>query len=291
MEQQGFQTLSKRIRPGSLLDVMSKLTTSKQQGQAAKNGSVLQVSSNANDHSKLIHRTARIDDGDPKTTLSNFTELPIAIELLREYLSVPLLCDALDAAGYRQQSPRVQISPLTTDGKILFGRAKTTLWADMAHVDPKPYELELAAIDSCKMDEVIVCAAGGSMRSGIWGELLSGAATNRGCAGVIVDGAIRDVAKMKAMGFAVFARGVCPYDSRNRQRVIDYDVPIEIDDVAIEPGDIIAADSDGIVVVPRKVETRVIQAAWDKIQAENEVRKAVKGGMSATEAFDRFGVL
>ena len=61
----------------------------------------------------------------------------------------------------------------------------------------------------------------GSMRSGIWGELLSTAARNSGCIGAIVDGAVRDVAKMSAMGFTTFSRGTCLYDSQNRQRVVD----------------------------------------------------------------------
>jgi len=217
--------------------------------------------------------------------------MPLPIELLRERINVALICDALDAAGLKYQSPRLPIGPLTTGGRLLIGRAKTTLWADMAHEDPRPYELELAAIDSCQLDEVIVCAAGGSMRSGIWGELLSSAAVNRGCGGVIVDGAVRDLAKMRVMGFSVYGRGPCPYDSRNRQRVIDYDVTIELGGVTIAPGDIIAADDDGVVIVPREVEAAVIQAAWNKANAEDEVRDAVRGGMSATDAFAKYGVL
>src|SRR5207253_2881546 len=115
------------------------------------------------------------------------------------------------------QSPRLQLPSLIGVNKIV-GRCKTTLWADMAHVDPKSYELELKAVDSCKPDDVFIVAAGGSMRSGIWGELLSTAARNSGCIGAIVDGAVRDVAKMTAMKFPIFARGVSPYDSQNRQR-------------------------------------------------------------------------
>ena len=52
----------------------------------------------------------------------------------------------------------------------------------MAHPDPRPYELELKAVDSCQPGDVLIAAAGGSMRSGIWGELLSTAALNGGCA-------------------------------------------------------------------------------------------------------------
>lgn len=210
---------------------------------------------------------------------------------IRQHLSVPLLCDALDSSGYGAQSPRLPLLPLTVKPVLLFGSAKTMLWADMAHVDPNPYELELAAIDSCEANDVIVCAAGGSMRSGIWGELLSIVAMKRGCSGVIVDGAVRDTRKMTDMGFCAFARGACPYDSRNRQRVIDFDVTVDLGGVQVQPGDFIAADDDGMVVIPNAIAINIIEAAWAKALAENKVRDAVSAGLSATEAFQRFGVL
>ncbi|MCA9010680.1 MAG: RraA family protein [Planctomycetaceae bacterium] len=225
---------------------------------------------------------------DPKDLQS---DIAITLEMMRASLTVPLLCDALDAAGLTHQSPRVPISPVTVTDAILIGRCRTTLWSDMAHVDPEPYKLELKAVDSCRADDVLVCAAAGSMRSGIWGELLSTAARNSGCVGVIVDGAVRDVAQMTRMKFPVFARGRSPYDSRDRQRVIDFDVPIEIDGVVICSGDLIAADQDGIVVVPQSVEASVVRAAWNKVHAENEVRDAIRAGMSATATFQKYGVL
>jgi regulator of RNase E activity RraA len=161
----------------------------------------------------------------------------------------------------------------------------------MAHADPRPYELELKAVDTCRPDDVLIAAAGGSMRSGLWGELLSTAARKSGCVGVIVDGAVRDTVKMEAMGFAVWARGTCIYDSKDRNRVIDIDVPVEIDGVRFAPGDLVVADRDGVVVVPQEVEAAVIRAAWDKVHAENTVRDAIAAGMSATAAFNKFGVL
>lgn len=129
------------------------------------------------------------------------------------------------------------------------------------------------------------------MRSGIWGELLSTAATNRGCVGAVVDGAVRDIARMSDMRFPVFARGTCVYDSRDRQRVIDIDVPVEIRGVRLCPGDLVFADVDGVVVVPRSVESEAILRAWDKVHAENEVRDAIRNGMKATDAWDEYGVL
>ncbi len=215
----------------------------------------------------------------------------LTLDMLRDVLSVALLCDALDAAGCHHQSPRLNLRTLTLSDQFVLGRCKTTLWAEMAHVDPKPYQLELAAVDSCRPNDVLVCAASGSGRSGIWGELLSLAARNAGCVGVIVDGAVRDVTKMARHEVPRFLRGARPYDSRNRQRVIDFDVTIELDGVVIHPGDLIGADEDGIVIVPQAVETQVIQAAWEKAHAEYCVRDAIRKGITATSAFQQFGIL
>jgi 4-hydroxy-4-methyl-2-oxoglutarate aldolase len=216
--------------------------------------------------------------------------MTITLAEMRKCLYSAVVCDALDAAGLKHQSPRVALRPLTTQG-VLIGRCKTTLWADMAHVDPEPYKLELLAVDTCQPDDVFIAAANGTMRSGLWGELLSTASRRSGCVGAIVDGAVRDVVKMTAMGFPVFARAACVYDSKDRNRVIDVDVPVEIDGVRFSPADLVIADVDGIVVVPQSVEADVIRAAWEKVHAENEVRSAIAGGMTATEAFRKYGVL
>src|ERR1044071_5264986 len=101
--------------------------------------------------------------------------MSISLDTMRQSFYSAVVCDVLDAEGRTHQAPRVPLRPLTTNG-VLVGRAKTTLWADMAHVDPKPYELELQAVDACQPDDVLIAAAGGSVRSGIWGGLLSQAA-------------------------------------------------------------------------------------------------------------------
>jgi regulator of RNase E activity RraA len=214
----------------------------------------------------------------------------ITLDMIREKLFSAVVCDALDGLGFTRQSPRIPLLPLTVDG-VLAGRCKTTLWGEMSHPDPKPYELELKAVDSCAADDVIVCAAQGSMLSGIWGELLSTAARNSGCIGAIVDGAVRDVRKMSAMHFPVFARGTSPYDSKDRQRVVDFDVSLEIDNVCFAPGDLVIADRDGVVVVPRDVETAAITAAWVKVHDEDRTRAAIQAGMKAGDAYAKFGVL
>ena len=214
----------------------------------------------------------------------------ITLGMMRENLYAAVVCDALDALGLPNQSPRVRLAPLTTHG-VLIGRCRTTLWGDLFHPDPRPYELELQAVDACRPDEVLIAAAGGSTRSGVWGELLSTAASARGCVGAIVDGMVRDTEPMRRMKFPVYARGTCVYDSANRQRVVDRDVPVEIDSVVFAPGDLVIADSDGIVVVPQQVEARAIRAAWQKVHAENITRDAIRNGMKATEAWEKYGIL
>lgn len=214
----------------------------------------------------------------------------ITLSMVRESLYSAVLADALDGLGYTNQSPMVELRPMT-DCMKLAGRCKTTLWADMAHADPKPYELELIAVDGCKADDVLIAAAAGSMRSGIWGELLSTAARNSGCVGAIVDGAVRDLAKMTAMGFPVFARGTNIRDSLNRQRVIDIDVPVEVGGVTCQPGDLVMIDVDGMVVVPQKIEREALQRAWAKVHDENITRDAILNGMKAVDAYKKYGVL
>ena len=214
----------------------------------------------------------------------------ITLSMMRQSLYSAVVSDALDGLGYTHQSPRLLLKPFTGT-RLLVGRCKTTLWVDMAHVDARPYELELKAVDECQPDDVLIAAAGGSTRSGIWGELLTTAAKNQGCVGAVIDGAIRDVSKIRDLNFPVYARSTCVYDSLNRQRVVDVDVPVEIDGVQFHPGDLVFADEDGIVVVPKKVEAEAIERAWKKVHAENVVRDAIRDGMKSAAAFAKYGVL
>ncbi len=214
----------------------------------------------------------------------------ITLTMMRESFYSAVISDVLDSAGYRNQCIATPLAPMTGVLKLV-GRCKTTQWEEVDSEDLKPYELELKAIDECKPDDLFIAAAAGSMKSGIWGELLSTASRNAGCAGAIIDGAIRDIAPMREMKFGVFAAGACPYDSLHRQRVTAVDVTVQIGGVTFNPGDLVIADDDGVVVVPQEVEAEVIRGAWEKVHAENEVRDSIRDGMTATAAFEKYGVL
>ena len=81
------------------------------------------------------------------------------------------------------------------------------------------------------------------------------------------------------------------YDSLDRQRVVEIDLPVEIDGVEFAPGDLVLADRDGVVVVPAAVQSEAIRAAWEKVHAENITRDAIRDGMKATAAYQKYGVL
>lgn len=210
--------------------------------------------------------------------------------MIRERLFSAVISDALDAAGYREQSLPDLLRPMTGITRLV-GRCRTTLWEDIDHEDPAPYELELQAVDGCQPHDILIAAANGSTRSGIWGELLSTAARNRGCVGAIVHGAVRDIEAMRDMKFPVFASGACPLDSLHRQRVTAVDVPVMIGGLTFNPGDLVVADEDGLAIVPAAVERAVIRTAWEKVHAESVTRDAIRDGMTATEVYQKYGVL
>jgi len=204
-------------------------------------------------------------------------------------LSTAVVLDALDEIGLKRQA--ILNAPPRTTNAVLAGRAKTLLWVDFAYDDPDTYALELQAVDSIRPHDLVVCATASSARAGIWGELLTTAAMQRGAAGLLTDGAVRDLARMEAMGFPVFARHLSPYDSMNRQKVVAFDIAVEIDGVRVAPGDIVIADRDGAAIVPQEVAAKALAAALAKVRAENKFRDAVKAGMSLTEAYAKFKVL
>jgi 4-hydroxy-4-methyl-2-oxoglutarate aldolase len=92
-------------------------------------------------------------------------------------------------------------------------------------------------------------------------------------------------------GTPVFCRGTVPTDSNGRSEVRAHNVPVVIDGVRIEPGDLVVADDDGVVIVPQALIDKVVAMALEKDAHESQFRAAVADGMSATAAFAKFGVL
>lgn len=212
----------------------------------------------------------------------------------RESLYVAAICDVLDSLGYRNQAMHPRLRPLLPDRERcgFIGRARTLRWMEVDFVDDlDPYGLEIEAIDSLRPGDVVVHSTDRSGLSAPWGELMTGVAVRNGAVGCVCDSNIRDCQKIIEMGFPVFHSGIYPVDSKGRSIVKAYDVPIRCGEVLVSPGDVIVADFDGVVAIPRAIEDQVFELAMEKVGAENQMRNALNGGATLREAYERFGIL
>jgi regulator of RNase E activity RraA len=218
-------------------------------------------------------------------------------ELVRRELFSAVVGDVLDALGYLRQFLPPQIQPLRADMTVV-GRAMTVLEADVFDsaggtantLLNKPFGLMLEALDDLKPGEVYLCT-GSSPRYALWGELMSTRAVRLGAAGAVVDGYSRDTAGILALGFPVFSRGRYAQDQGPRGKVLDYRVPLELEGVRVRPGELLVGDQDGVCVIPREAEEEAVARALEKARGEKLVRKAIEGGASAREAFQRYGIM
>ncbi len=217
----------------------------------------------------------------------NDTEL---FDMMEEQLYAAVISDALDASGFREQALRHTIRPLLPE-TVVVGRAMPVLCLDVYEVPNEPYQQEIAAVDSLKQNDVLVCSTNGSTRICFWGELLSTAARARGARAAVIDGFIRDARQIMAMRFPIFTTGITPVDSNGRGEVVAYNVPIECGGVLVNPGDIVFGDADGVVIIPQAVETKVIAAALEKVSGENRTRDALREGATLREVYDKYGIL
>ena len=124
-----------------------------------------------------------------------------------------------------------------------------------------------------------------------WGELMSTAARLRGAVGCVCDSQIRDCMRIKALGFPVFYAGIRPLDSKGRGRVMAYDVPVKCGEVVVHPGEIVFADFDGVVVIPRAVEEEVLRRAREKAHRENLSRDGLMQGRTLRSVYEEYGAL
>lgn len=210
-------------------------------------------------------------------------------ELMKEKLYTPVVGDILDNLGYTHQFLPQNIRPLKDEMKLA-GRAMTVLMIDVYGPQKKPFGLLTEALDQLKKNEIYL-ATGGTKRCAYWGELLTATARTRGAVGAVLDGFHRDTPQVLSQNWPVFSCGCYAQDSSVRTQVVDFRCPIEIGQVTIHDGDIIFGDIDGVLVIPKEVADETIEKALEKAAGEKQVRKAIEGGMSATDAFKHFGIL
>jgi regulator of RNase E activity RraA len=208
---------------------------------------------------------------------------------MRAGLFSAVIGDVLDLHGLHHQFLMPECRPLDPR-MVVCGRAMTVLETDISEPADPPFGQMLKALDSIRENEVYI-AAGSSPRYALWGELMSTAARARGAVGAVLAGYTRDTNAILEMNFPVFCYGSYAQDQRGRGQVVDYRVPLEVNGVTIQPGDIIFGDVDGVLVLPKELEDAVVTQALDQVRKENTARTLLRNGVSAESVFCKTGVL
>lgn len=206
--------------------------------------------------------------------------------------------DAMDKMLLTHQFLPPAIRPLHAD-MILIGRAMPVLSGDVFEekiegsantLSAKPFGLMLEALDDLHANEIYV-NTGSSARNAMWGELMSTRALQLKARGAVVNGYARDTKAILALRFPTFAFGSYGQDSAPRYKVYDFRIPIEIGGVKIRPGDLLFGDIEGVLVVPVEAEAEVFTRALEKVRGEKAVKRELERGVSAVEAFARYGIM
>lgn len=201
-----------------------------------------------------------------------------------------LVCDIMDQLGHRNQAMSHDIRPSRPEAWIAGPALTIDAYED--HQDHNdPYGQVFAAYDVAKQGDVMVVAANGEMKSGLWGELLATAAKAQGVESVVTDGLVRDVRQMNNMGYNCFCKGQSPLDSAGRIVAESVNTPIQCGGITVHPGDFVLADYDGVAVIPQAIKDEVFKKSVEKLEGENTVRDELAAGRSPREVFDKYGIL
>jgi regulator of RNase E activity RraA len=171
------------------------------------------------------------------------------------------------------------------------GFATTVLLRKEANEDPNALTGMLAAIDAGSKDSVYVMVVEDGNDIAGMGGLMGTAMYSREYAGAVIDGGVRDVAYLKKIGFPVYSLGIVPSTSIHHYRFAGSNIPVVCDGVEVKAADIIVADQDGVVVVPRADAQKVLALAQDMDFKEHSMYAYIEKLKSIQEAVKKFGRL
>jgi len=200
------------------------------------------------------------------------------------------ITDVMDEMGLTRQTLPSALQPLTPAMRLA-GYAFTARGRPHRG-NPRERDATLrrflAMVGAVPSDSVLVLASN-DHAAAHFGELSMEALRRRKVRGAVIDGATRDAAYIARVGFPTFVRYRTPQDSVPRWRVSDWGQPLTLGGVRVSLGDIVVADLDGVVVVPRRVAHEVLTRCEKLVGTENRVRVAIKRGMTPLEAYEKFG--
>jgi regulator of RNase E activity RraA len=180
-----------------------------------------------------------------------------------------------------------EIKPRINDKRIT-GPAITVQEGPTSEALPPSHALE--AIDKGNEGEVLVIALANSDRDvAIWGGLMTAGAVANKLAGSILDAGVRDVTEIRRdFGYQIYSRSVSPGTTVGRYKTLDYNVPVICGGVTVNPGDLIVADYDGVVVVPREQVDAVLEKTEEIEKREAEQTKYIKETGSVIKGIEKY---
>ena len=208
------------------------------------------------------------------TTPRVITSVPRIPEEVLQRFAAYSSADLHEASG-QAGAMHSSIKPVVP-GLRLLGSALTVLGP--ASDDLTPH----IAIHIAQKNDVIVVNAGGDSEAAIWGGLMSMSAHQRGAAGLVIDGAVRDVDEVREAGFPVFAKAVC-IKGTGKEKVGWINHPIVCAGIYVQPGDLVVGDDDGVVVVARDRLDDVLKACEARMAREANIVRQIAEGKSTYE--------
>lgn len=198
------------------------------------------------------------------------------------------LADVLDKRGLMHQTLPAGLAPLRP-GMRLAGPAFTIEGRPQPTVDyDGSMRRILAMLGSVPPGHVAVYQTN-DIGAAHLGELSVTSLKGRGCVGAVIDGGCRDVEQILREEFSVFSRYTTPKDCVPRWELTATGIPITIGGISVEPGDYVVADLDGIIVIPATARDSVLEEAEGLARMENEIRAAVREGLTPLDAYERYG--
>jgi regulator of RNase E activity RraA len=197
--------------------------------------------------------------------------------------------DAVELVTGKNGTMRYDMKLMT--GTNLVGRAVTSL-ARRAPAEQATASLavkhSVEIIDEAKPGDVGVVVMEGTLDIAAMGNLMATAAVERGMAGMVLDGAIRDLWDVRRMGLTVYARSKSPRTAVGHYATVAKNVPVECAGVTVRPGDIIVADEDGVVVVPQEHAARVLKESQAIDDRERGMYPFIREFKSLQQAIAKF---
>src|SRR4030081_3770134 len=216
----------------------------------------------------------------------------VEVAMLADFrrVEVASVSDALEELTGKRMYMTHRMHPIFTAKFAGFART-VQLKKDEGTNDPAALSGMLEAIDSGSKDSVYVMVVEDGADIAGMGGLMGTAMAARGYVGAVIDGGVRDVAYLRKIGFPVFATGIVPSTSVHHYRFAGSQVAMLCDGVTVNPGDIVTADSDGVVVVPRARAQEVLTLAQQMDFKEHSMYAVIEQLKSIVDAVKKFGRL